>query len=87
MIEIKKEDNINHYLELDKKIIKNLNLTQKEINNHFNEIFDKKCIYILNYLNGGKIVSSFRLFLGIIENGISIIAIQKKVLLVLLFYH
>ena len=65
IIEIKKSDNINDFLELDDEIINNLSLNEKDIINHFSQIYADKSIYLLNYLKGEDILVSYGLLVDI----------------------
>ena len=63
IIEIKDEDNINKYISLDDKIMNN------DIN-IYNDIYKNQSIYILNYLNGENIKTSYGILNNINENKI-----------------
>jgi len=63
IIEIKDEDNINNFLSLDNKIM------NADINN-YNNIYKNESIYILNYINGKEIYTSYGILRNIEENKI-----------------
>ena len=63
IIEIKDEDNINNYLSLDDNIINN------DISN-YNNIYKNESLYILNYINGKNIYTSYGILTKIDENKI-----------------
>jgi len=63
IIEIKDEDNIQNFLFLDDKIMSN------DINN-YNTIYEKESLYILNYINGIDIKTSYGILNNINENKI-----------------
>ena len=59
IIEIKEEDNIKEYIELDDNIMNYFKLNKKENPNYINESYCNKSIYILNYREGNDIVVSY----------------------------
>ena len=63
IIEIReKEDNINDFLLLDKQIINLINKKSNTNNEKFlNNLYENESIYLLNYMNGEKIFSSYGL--------------------------
>ena len=63
IIEIKDEDNINNFLSLDNKIM-NADI------NKYNNIYKNESIYILNYINGKEIYTSYGLLRNVEENKI-----------------
>ena len=63
IIEIKKEDNINNFLLLDDNIINN------NIHN-YNNIYKNESLYILNYINGKDIYTSYGILNNVDENKI-----------------
>ena len=74
-IEIKKEDKINYFLEIDENIDKGLEY-----------IYNHKSIYLLHYPKGVKANVSYGLSNKIIDNNLIYNCRQKKVHLVHLFY-
>ena len=62
-IELTEKDEINDFLELDDEIKNNLQLNKRQIE-AFNENYVNTSIYILNYLKGEEIMTSF----GLINN-------------------
>ena len=63
IIEIREtEDNINDFLLLDKQIINLINKKSNTNNEKFlNNLYENESIYLLNYMNGEKIFSSYGL--------------------------
>ena len=59
IIEIKEEDNIKKYIELDDNITNYFKLNKKENPNYINGIYCNKSIYVLNYQEGNDIVVSY----------------------------
>ena len=66
IIEIEdKKDGIYDYIELDEEIMNIYKINNEEIINNFKDMYMNRSIYILNYLNGDKIVVSYGLILDI----------------------
>ena len=59
IVEIKEEDNIKEYIELDDNIMDYFKFNKKENPNYINKIYCNKSIYILNYQEGNDIVASY----------------------------
>ena len=59
IIEIKEEDNIKEYIELDDNIMNYFKYNKKENPNYINKIYCNKSIYILNFPGGNDIVVSY----------------------------
>ena len=70
IIEITEKDEINDFLELDDEIINNIKLDSQQIE-YYNRYYINQSIYILNYLNGDKIMVSYGLINDIKENQIN----------------
>lgn len=70
IIEIKEDDNINDFLELEDEIINNIDLNNEDIINYFIQVYINKSIYLLNYLKGETIHVSYGLISDINDNEI-----------------
>ena len=65
------KDDIYDYIEIDGGIKEDMNLKKEDIINSYRYFYNNESIYILNYLNGDKIVVSYGLLTNINEdNGI-----------------
>lgn len=64
IIEITEKDEIYDFLELDEEIINNITLFNPQLEN-FNKNYINQSVYILNYLNGDKIMASYGLITDI----------------------
>ena len=64
IIEITEKDEIYDFLELDEEIINNIALNNQQLE-YYNKNYVNQSIYILNYLNGDKIMTSYGLITDI----------------------
>ena len=70
IIEITEKDEIYDFLELDEEIINNTSLNNQQLE-YYNKNYINQSIYILNYLNGDKIMTSYGLITDIKEHEIN----------------
>jgi len=70
IIELTEKEEVYDFLELDEEIIKCITLNSKQIEN-CNKNYINQSIYILNYLNGDKIMASYGLITGLKEHDIN----------------
>ena len=70
IIELTEKDEIYDFLELDEEIIHIIALNNKQIKYYYKNYINQS-IYILNYLNGDKIMASYGLITDIKENQIN----------------
>ena len=59
IIELKEEDNIQNFIEIDDNIIESLNLEKQEISEQLKILYSNKSIYILNYPEDNNIAVSY----------------------------
>ena len=65
IIELTEKDEIYDFLELDEEIINNISLNNPQFLDNYNKNYINQSIYILNYLNGDKIMASYGLITDI----------------------
>ena len=66
------KDNVHDFIELDDDIINYMDLSKEEIIDNYKNIYKNESIYILNYMNGERILVSYGLISQINEeNGIN----------------
>ena len=61
------EEKINDFLVLDQQLINEINSFNGENCNDLHDLYNNESIYLLNYMGGKEIVSSFGLLNGISE--------------------
>ena len=69
IIEIKEKDNIKNFLDLDKQILEVINSGNCENIDYFNDLYENKSVYILNYVE--DVFVSFGLLTCICEDKIT----------------